>query len=156
MNADMSSSLPPSVCLFVPTFRRPDGLRRLLKHVAMLEYAGALTIVVVDNDAVERAGQAVVAEMSPAFHFPLRCVVERQRGQTFAYNRGFVEACRQLIRRSTWPCSMTTNSRARGGFTKWSRRRSPAKRTWSVDRCSRSSIGRIAGSPARISSTAPL
>ena len=95
MNADMSSSLPPSVCLFVPTFRRPDGLRRLLKHVAMLEYAGALTIVVVDNDAVERAGQAVVAEMSPAFHFPLRCVVERQRGQTFAYNRGFVEACRQ-------------------------------------------------------------
>ena len=142
MNADMSSSLPPSVCLFVPTFRRPDGLRRLLKHVAMLEYAGALTIVVVDNDAVERAGQAVVAEMSPAFHFPLRCVVERQRGQTFAYNRGFVEACRQpdppkyvaVLDDDAFPGP-----------------RSPAKRTWSVDRCSRSSIGRIAGSPARIS-----
>jgi glycosyltransferase involved in cell wall biosynthesis len=95
VNADMPSSLLPSVCLFIPTFRRPEGLRRLLAHVELLEYARALTVVVVDNDAAERAGQAVVDEVSPGFPFPLRCVVERQRGQTYAYNRGFVESCRQ-------------------------------------------------------------
>jgi succinoglycan biosynthesis protein ExoM len=98
VNADMPPPLSPSVCLFIPTFRRPDGLRRLLAHVEQLEYAGPLTVVVVDNDAVERAGHAVVAEVSASFPFPLRCVVERQRGQTYAYNRGFVEACRQLER----------------------------------------------------------
>jgi glycosyltransferase involved in cell wall biosynthesis len=96
VNAEMPSPLLPSVCLFIPTFRRPEGLRRLLAHVAQLEYAGALTVVVVDNDAATRAGQAVVAELSPAFPVPLRCVVERRRGQTYAYNRGFIEACRQL------------------------------------------------------------
>jgi succinoglycan biosynthesis protein ExoM len=85
----------PSVGLFIPTFRRPEGLRKLLAHVARLKYEGTVTVVVIENDAEELAGQSVVGEVSPTFPFALRCVVEHRRGQTYAYNRGFVEAARQ-------------------------------------------------------------
>ena len=50
----------PRVCLCVPTFRRPDGLRKLLAHVEQLNYAGPIDVIVVDNDAEGRAGAAVV------------------------------------------------------------------------------------------------
>ena len=84
----------PHVWLCVPTFRRPDGLRKLLAHVERLNYAGKLNVVVVDNDAEGRAGAAAVDEVSAGFRLPLTCVVEPGRGQTYAYNRAFVTACR--------------------------------------------------------------
>jgi glycosyltransferase involved in cell wall biosynthesis len=84
----------PRVVLCVPTFRRPEGLRRLLTHVARLDYAGSLEIIVVDNDSDAQQGAAVVGEMAQAFRFPLRCVVEPRRGHTYAYNRAFGLACR--------------------------------------------------------------
>jgi glycosyltransferase involved in cell wall biosynthesis len=84
----------PSVCLCVPTFRRSDGLRKLLSDVERLTYAGTLTVIVVDNDDEGRAGAAVVAAMAPTFRVPLTCIVEPRRGQTYAYNRAFQSACR--------------------------------------------------------------
>src|SRR5579863_567071 len=84
----------PSVCLCVPTYRRPQGLRALLKHVAQLDYAGQLTLIVVDNDAEKRAGEAAVRETARDFPFPLTCIVEERRGHTYAYNRAFAAACR--------------------------------------------------------------
>src|SRR5580698_1867283 len=97
LDADRSSLTEdgaPRVILCVPTFRRPDGLRRLLTYVARLDYAGSLEIIIVDNDADAQQGVAVVGEMAPAFRFPLRCVVEPRRGHTYAYNRAFGLACR--------------------------------------------------------------
>ena len=85
----------PSVCLAIPSFRRPEGLRKLLTHLAKLEYAGALQIIVIDNDADKREGEIVVRAFSSEFPFPLTCIVEQRRGQTYAYNRGFMEAARQ-------------------------------------------------------------
>lgn len=85
----------PSVGLCIPTFRRPSGLRHLLAQLARIDYPGPLAIVVVENDAKQRAGVAVVEEMCDGFAFPLRAVVEARHGQTFAYNRGFAEICRQ-------------------------------------------------------------
>ena len=41
----MTEPAPPSVCLCVPTFRRPDGLRKLLVHVERLAYPGALDVL---------------------------------------------------------------------------------------------------------------
>jgi glycosyltransferase involved in cell wall biosynthesis len=90
----MSQPIRPAVSLCVPTFRRPDGLRKLLSHVAGLDYQGPLSVIVVDNDADRRAGEAVARAMAPGFPFPLTCVVEPRRGQTYASNTGFAAACR--------------------------------------------------------------
>jgi succinoglycan biosynthesis protein ExoM len=84
----------PHVCLCIPTFRRPDGLRKLLSHVAQLSYAGKLDVIVVDNDAETRSGAAVVEQSATTFRFPLTCIVEPNRGHTYAYNRAFGAACR--------------------------------------------------------------
>jgi succinoglycan biosynthesis protein ExoM len=90
----MSERSLPHVFICVPTFRRPDGLRKLLTHLEQLTYSGMIEIVVVDNDAEIGAGAAVVNEISPAFRFPLTCIIEPRRGQTYAYNRAFLTACR--------------------------------------------------------------
>ena len=84
----------PAVILCIPTFRRPEGLRKLLTHVGRLTYQGRLSVIVIDNDGEQLAGAAVAAQMSPVFPFPLAYIVEPRRGQTYAYNRGFVSAAR--------------------------------------------------------------
>jgi succinoglycan biosynthesis protein ExoM len=84
----------PAVSLCIPTFRRPDGLAKLLAHVAGLDYRGPLAVVVVDNDGEQRAGNAVVRAAAPKFPFPLTGMVEPRRGQTYAYNAAFGAACR--------------------------------------------------------------
>jgi glycosyltransferase involved in cell wall biosynthesis len=89
----MTEGSAPSVCLCVPTFRRPAGLRKLLAYIEQLNYAGKLSIVVVDNDAEARAGAAVVEEMAPTFRFPIQSYVEPRRGHTYAYNQAFAIAC---------------------------------------------------------------
>src|SRR5271170_296164 len=89
----MSEPNRPAVSLCIPTFRRPDGLRKLLTHVARLDYQGQFRVIVVDNDGDRREGEAVVRATSPGFPFPLTCVVEPRRGQTYAYNSGFTAAC---------------------------------------------------------------
>ena len=88
----------PSVILCIPTFRRPDGLQKLLAHVGALTYRGALSVIVIENDAELRAGATVVERMAPTFRFPLTCILEPRRGQTYAYNRGFAAAARALTR----------------------------------------------------------
>ena len=86
----------PAVNLCIPTFRRPEGLRKLLTEVARLDYPGRLGVFVVENDAEGREGAAVVAAMATNFPFSLTCVHEARRGQTFAYNTGFRAASRAV------------------------------------------------------------
>lgn len=88
------SAAAPRVILCVPTCRRPDGLRKLLTHVARLDYAGELEVIVVDNDPDAQEGAKIVRAMQETFRFPLHCVVEPHRGHTYAYNRAFGLACR--------------------------------------------------------------
>jgi len=94
MRGARSEAPAASVCLCVPTFRRPGGLRQLLSRVAGLDYGGSLNVIVVDNDAEGRAGAEIVAALSPSFPFSLTCELEPRRGQTYAYNRAFARACR--------------------------------------------------------------
>ncbi len=90
----MSHPTRPAVSLCIPTFRRPEGLRKLLSHIAELDYQGLLSVIVVDNDADQLAGETVVRAMAPGFPFPLTCIVEPRRGQTYAYNTAFAAGCR--------------------------------------------------------------
>lgn len=90
----MTERTAASVCLCVPTFRRPAGLRRLLSHVEQLNYPGPVSVIVVDNDAEDRGGAAIVQQAAHEFRFPLSCYVEPQRGHTYAYNHAFAAACR--------------------------------------------------------------
>jgi len=92
----MTAPSAPAVCICVPTFRRPEGLRKLLTHIERLNYRGAIHVVVVDNDGEGRAGAAVIERLSPTFRLPLTCIVEPRRGQTYAYNCAFRAACRAV------------------------------------------------------------
>lgn len=82
-----------SIC--VSTFRRPEGLRRLLEGLGQLVFrrseAPEVEVVVVDNEAVGRAA-SICREFEPRFPFRLHCHDEPQRGITYARNRGLDEA----------------------------------------------------------------
>jgi glycosyltransferase involved in cell wall biosynthesis len=86
----------PSVILCIPTCRRPAGLRKLLENVGNLVYGGNLSVIVVDNDPQRCEGRLVIEDISLCFPRPIECEVEPKRGQTFAYNRAFVLACRSI------------------------------------------------------------
>lgn len=87
------SANSPGVVLCVPSYRRPGGLRKLLRHVAQSAYAGRLRLIVVDNDAGDHRGYDVVREIESSFPLQVDCVIEPERGQTYAYNRAFCLAC---------------------------------------------------------------
>ena len=73
------------IVLCICTCQRPDGLTRLLQAVAKVEYDGALSIVVVDNDA---AGEGIKAceKIAPDYRWPMRWCIEEQRGIPYARN----------------------------------------------------------------------
>jgi succinoglycan biosynthesis protein ExoM len=90
----MTEGSAPSVCLCVPTFRRPEGLRKLLVYIEQLNYRGEIEVIVVDNDPDGCAGAAVAQEIASSYRFPLRVHIEPRRGHTYAYDQAFVRACR--------------------------------------------------------------
>jgi cellulose synthase/poly-beta-1,6-N-acetylglucosamine synthase-like glycosyltransferase len=51
-------------------------------------------VIIVDNDAEMRGGAALVDQVAATFRFRLTCIVEPDRGHTYAYNRAFSAACR--------------------------------------------------------------
>jgi GT2 family glycosyltransferase len=86
----------PDVTLLVPTYRRPDGLRRLLAALADETAPFTWEVVIVDND---RAGSArpVVAAMTGSLPVPVRYVVEPASGAVHARNRGIQEASGRVL-----------------------------------------------------------
>ena len=77
----------------VCTLRRPQLLRELLNGMARLCFqkvpAPTIRIIVVDNDSLESAESTVASVTVP---WPVRYVVERPRGITYARNRAIDEA----------------------------------------------------------------
>jgi glycosyltransferase involved in cell wall biosynthesis len=88
----------PSIAICIPTCGRPSGLKKLLGCIANLHYGGRISVIVVENELTARAGEAVVKDASSAYPWPLICEVEKVPGQTYAYNRAFVSACRLVER----------------------------------------------------------
>ena len=84
-----------TVC--IPTFHRPEGLKRLLEGINKLTFRGktpVLTIVVVDNDPAGSA-RKLCEQMSSTLQWPLDYCVEPRRGIAPARNRALSQAAPQ-------------------------------------------------------------
>ena len=82
-----------TVVIGIPTFRRPDGLRRLLQSLAGLNTRRAPIIVVADNEGADGDGSRVAAETALAdYRFDLRAIPVPARGIANARNALMDEA----------------------------------------------------------------
>ena len=68
------------VTVAIPTFRRPQGLARLLAALAELHTDASVTILVADNDSERREGLAVCEQLRGSYRWPLQSVLAPQRG----------------------------------------------------------------------------
>src|SRR6201991_2748514 len=67
------------VVVAVPTFRRPQSLRRLLDALARLDTRANVTVVVADNDAARHEGFDVCAALT-GYRWPLDFFLAPERG----------------------------------------------------------------------------
>lgn len=74
------------VAVVVPTFRRPQGLKRLLESLARLETRAQVEVVVADNDAPAHEGRAVCAALAASYRWPLTAITVAERGIAQARN----------------------------------------------------------------------
>ena len=86
---DNAASVGATVVM--PTFRRPESLRRALGALVTQRHPGVdWDIIVVDNDDGPHARQ-VVEEVASRLPVRVRCVHEHERGASNARNRGISE-----------------------------------------------------------------
>ncbi len=86
------------VVICIPTFRRPQSLKRLLAAIAALQTNADIAVLVADNDAEGRAGFALAGAMAPSFRFPLRAVIAPRRGIAQVRNTLIEEALQDMPR----------------------------------------------------------
>jgi GT2 family glycosyltransferase len=87
---------PPDVTLLVPTYRRPESLRRLLSAAVEQRAPFRWELLVVDNDA-RASARPVVESVHPPADVALRYVVEPNLGAVHARNRGVREAAAPVV-----------------------------------------------------------
>jgi succinoglycan biosynthesis protein ExoM len=82
------------VVIGIPSFRRPDGVRNLLRSIAGQEDIGdlAIEIFVADSDPLRREARAVCEDQAAYFRWPLRCEVVEDAGVSAARNRILADA----------------------------------------------------------------
>lgn len=89
-SAELDPSITTVVC--VPTFRRPQHLRKTLESLAQQLTARRFAVVIVENDAMGAEGAGVAAEILRSGRFPGVCVVEQHQGNCHAINAAFETA----------------------------------------------------------------
>jgi GT2 family glycosyltransferase len=90
----MSRLLDPRIGIVVciPSFRRPQHLRRTLQSLADQRTDRRFAVVIVENDASACGSVPVAAEFLQAGRFPGLCVVEPRQGNCHAINAAFETA----------------------------------------------------------------
>jgi glycosyltransferase involved in cell wall biosynthesis len=78
----------PLLLIGIPSFRRPDGLRKLLHSLQGQKNVDALQVelFVADNDSVVSEARVVCAELAPTYRWPLACGIVERRGISAARN----------------------------------------------------------------------
>jgi GT2 family glycosyltransferase len=92
--AAASNALDPRIGIVVciPSFRRPQHLRRTLESLANQRTDRSFAVVIVENDASACGSVPVAAEFLQAGRFPGLCVVEPRQGNCHAINAAFEAA----------------------------------------------------------------
>lgn len=73
------------VVLCICTYRRPDGLLRLLKSLPLLQHSASLSVVISDNHA-DQEGLAAARSLPPDYPLNLHCISELNAGISAARN----------------------------------------------------------------------
>ncbi len=73
------------ITVAIPTFRRPQGLEKLLRALEKLDTTATVNVIVGDNDAESHAGLDVCERVKPGYRWPLEAIVVSARG--IAQNR---------------------------------------------------------------------
>lgn len=75
------------VTIAIPSFRRPQGLKRLLLAVESLETHADVRVLVADNDAERREALALCRALRErGYRWPLECILAAERGIAQARN----------------------------------------------------------------------
>lgn len=81
----------PKIILCICTYRRPDGLRKLLEALPELEGASNMEVIVADNDAAEE-GLAVCQSLDQNYPYPVHALCQLEPGISAARNTATTEA----------------------------------------------------------------
>jgi succinoglycan biosynthesis protein ExoM len=73
------------IVIAIPTFRRPQGLEKLLCSLEKLETTASVSVLVGDNDAAVHEGLDVCERLQGSYRWPLEAIVVTARG--IAQNR---------------------------------------------------------------------
>lgn len=77
----------PEIVIGIPTFRRPNSLRRLLASIAAQRVDGKSVVLVADNDCDGKAGIAVAEELArSSFPFEIQAISVAERGLSAVRN----------------------------------------------------------------------
>ena len=98
------------VIVAIPTFRRPNNLRRLLEALALVETDAEMSVLVADNDAEGREGFELCARVAPSYRWQLKAVIAPERGIAHVRNILVAEALKDeklsflaMIDDDEWP-----------------------------------------------------
>jgi GT2 family glycosyltransferase len=86
----LDSSIRIVVC--IPSFRRPQHLALTLESLARQRTSRRFAVVIVDNDAADRAGVPVAAQFLQSGKIRGFCLVEPRQGNCHAINAAFESA----------------------------------------------------------------
>ena len=82
----------PHAVVCIPSFRRPDGLKKTLASLATQQVDFAFAIVVIDNDGVGQEALAVTQSFLTDTRMLGQAFVEPQQGNCYAINSAFAKA----------------------------------------------------------------
>jgi glycosyltransferase involved in cell wall biosynthesis len=92
------TELTDHVCVCICTYKRPDLLKRLLKHLSEQETGGhfSYSVVVCDNDR-QRSAEAIVSEFTTTSSIVVKYCVEEQQNICMARNKAIENAFGNFI-----------------------------------------------------------